>query len=152
FVLVVAEERILLLRRALLGNFRLLLGCAGGAARQRVAVGVRRRRACGWLGCVGIVRKISSGHIRLLAERSGLPGRAAALALFQRRRLVDRFDDAEIMFRMLQIIFGRHAVAAAGRIAPKRLILLANLPRIAAHAHIQAMAVEGLMPQRRRRT
>jgi len=76
---------------------------------------------------------------------------AAILALFDRGRFVDRFDDAEIMFGMLQIMLRRDTVAGGLRVTRQSLIFLVHLPRITAHAQIVAVAIKRLMPQRCRR-
>jgi hypothetical protein len=65
--------------------------------------------------------------------------------LFRRRRLVDSFDDAEIMFGVLQKVFRPYPIAAGRRVARQRLILFMHLPSVAANAQIAAIAVKRLV-------
>jgi hypothetical protein len=56
------------------------------------------------------------------------------------------------MFGVLQIIFSRYTVTAGLRVTRQGLIFFENLPCITAHAQVDAIAVECLVPERRCRT
>jgi len=65
------------------------------------------------------------------------------------RRLVHRIQDAEIVFRVLEIAFRHDAIAATGRIAPELEILLEQLLRRSADAEIRAVAVKHMVAVQR---
>ncbi len=67
------------------------------------------------------------------------------MALFLPHRLFYRLYDAIVVFGMLLVVFRRHLVAATSGIASESLIFFINLPSVAAHANVGAVAVEGLV-------
>jgi hypothetical protein len=71
----------------------------------------------------------------------------AALLLGHLRLLggVHRAQDAEIMLGVLEVALGGHAVAGAGRVAAELEVLLEQLLRGAAQAHVGPAAVEGVV-------
>jgi hypothetical protein len=74
-----------------------------------------------------------------------LPIRARALLC----RLVDRVQNAKIMFGILEIAFCHHPVARAGRIPPQLQVFLEQLLRSAANPQIRAAAVKDMVPVQR---
>jgi hypothetical protein len=130
--------RFRLILSLLLTLLRIALRCSGGLRlSSEIAV-----------GSVVIGR-----YVGLLSERrlSRLARRAAALALFESGRLVDRFYDPIIMLGVLQVVFRSDPVACTRRVTRQGLVFLIDLPGIAADTDVEAVAVEILMTQGGRR-
>jgi hypothetical protein len=70
---------------------------------------------------------------------------ALLILLMLHRGLVHGVQDAEVMFRMLEIAFRHHAIPAAGRIAPKLEVFFEKLLRRAAQPQIRPVRVKNMV-------
>ena len=64
-------------------------------------------------------------------------------------RLIHRVQNAEIVLRMLEIAFGLHAVAAAGRVAAKLEVFFEQLLGRTAQPYVRAVAIENVIAVQR---
>ena len=101
-----------------------------------VRIGTGRRR------CNAPLDVIVRGNFRLLAKGRGR--RIAAMyALLGCGRFVDRFDDAEIMLGMLEVVFGHDAVAGGVRITRELKVLFVDVRGRAADFDFRAVRIVG---------
>ena len=70
---------------------------------------------------------------------------ALLILLMLHRGLVHGVQDAEVMFRMLEIAFRHHAIPAAGRIAPELEVFFEKLLRSAAQPQIRPVRVKNMV-------
>ncbi len=86
----------------------------------------------------GLVVPLLAGAIGLIL-RSSLP---RIHPILKRRRPFGSEHDAEIVFRVLQVIFRDNPVTAGLRIAGKGLVLFVNMSRGSADLHIGTATIE----------